>query len=275
MRNFKSRKMFLHFGILLLLSEGVLGEGDVSEAIDGDSRIIGGKDATPGMANYQVSIRIHKRKREWHNCGGSIINEEYVLTAASCVYRMKRHILSIVVGRHAIDNGGDRYKIKKLIPHANYSNSVEKNNIALIQIEGRFKFSDKVQPIELLKEMVPIGKKCLFTGFGYVDLRRQTVPNNLQMLEYKTISNDDCTKKFIRSPYSQFVPIDAGQLCAERQENKGACYGDFGGPLVIQNEKNKTVQIGVLSWVVPCARYYPEVFNSVHGFYNWIQSNIK
>ncbi|XP_045488889.1 chymotrypsin-2-like [Pieris rapae] len=266
--------MFLQFGILLLLSQGLLGKVDVSEAIDGDSRIIGGKDATPGMANYQISIRVHNRNREWHSCGGSILNEEYVLTAAHCVYQKNMNYMSIVVGTHTIDKGGDRYHIKKMIPHEKYDMDTIKNDIAVVQIDGKIKYSEKIQPIELLKEMAPIGKKCLLTGWGYVNYRRSTVPNNLQMLEFETISNDDCTKQ-LKPPYPKLVPVDAGQLCVKRPNNKGACHGDSGGPLVIQDEKNKTVQIGVVSWGVPCGKNFPDVFASVHGYYDWIQSKIK
>ncbi|XP_047526419.1 chymotrypsin-2-like [Pieris napi] len=261
--------MFLHFGILLLLSQGLLGEVDVSEAIDGDSRIIGGQDATPGTANYQVSIRSHIGNKDWHSCGGSILNEEYVLTAAHCIYQENMKEMSIIVGTHMINKGGDRYKIKKLIPHEKYSRQTLKNDIGIVQIQGKFKYSDKVQPIELLNEMVPIGKKCLLTGWGLINYTKQTSPNNLQMLEYETISNDACSKRIKSSLY-------AGQLCAKRPNHKGACSGDSGGPLVIQDDKNKTVQIGVASGVVnPCASNYPDLFDSVHSFYDWIQSNIK
>ncbi|XP_045520821.1 chymotrypsin-2-like isoform X2 [Pieris brassicae] len=244
------------------------GEVHVSEPIDGDSRIIGGKDATPDMAHYQVSIRGHQGNQEWHSCGVFILNEEYVLTAAHCVFKKNMKDMSIVAGSHTIDKGGDRYKIKKLVPHEKYTKPVVKNDIGIVQIEGKIKYSDKVQPIKLLKEMAPIGKKCLFTGWGYVHLRRKTLPNNLQMLEYETISNDDCTKQLKKSPYPKLMPIDAGQICANRPNEKGACYGDSGGPLVIQDDENNTVQIGVVSWVVPCARKYPDVFASVHGYYD-------
>ncbi|XP_022128682.2 chymotrypsin-2-like [Pieris rapae] len=267
--------MFLHFGILLLLSQGLVGEVDVSEAIDGDSRIIGGQDATPGMAKYQVSIRIHKRKREGHGCGGSIINEQYVLTAAHCVFRKKLKDMSIVVGSNKLSKGGDRYMIKKLVPHENYSPRTIKNDIAIIQIEGKFKFSDKVQPIELLKEMAPVGKKCLLTGWGYTDYNKITVPNNLQMLEFETLSNDDCNKQLNRSHFTNLLPLDAGQLCVKRPKGTGACHGDSGGPLVIQDDKNKTVQMGVVSWGVPCGKNFPDVFSSVHGFFDWIWSKIN
>ncbi|XP_045533424.1 chymotrypsin-1-like [Pieris brassicae] len=77
--------------------------------------------------------------------------------------------LSLVVGSHQINKGGERYKIKKLVLHEKYSKPKIKNDIAIIQIQGKFKFSDKVQPIELLKEMAPIGKKSLLTGWGYVN----------------------------------------------------------------------------------------------------------
>ncbi|XP_045488884.1 chymotrypsin-2-like [Pieris rapae] len=267
--------MFLHFGILLLLSHGLLGEVGVSEGIDGDTRIVGGKDATPGIAKYLVSIRARNRNQEWHHCGGSILNEEYVLTAAHCLYKKRADELSIVAGSHKLNEGGERYKIKKLVIHEKYSKPTIKNDIGVVQIEGKLKYNDKVQPIELLKEMAPVGKKCLLTGWGYVNFNRKTVPNNLQMLEFKTISNDDCTKQFKRSRYRIFVPVDAGQLCVKRPKNSGACKGDSGGPLVIQDEKNKTVQIGVVSWGIPCTAEFPDVFASVHGFYNWIQGKIK
>ncbi|XP_047526415.1 chymotrypsin-2-like [Pieris napi] len=267
--------MFLHFGILLLLSHGLLGEVDVSEVIDGDSRIVGGKDATPGMAKYQVSIRIHVGEKEGHICGGSILNEEYVLTAAHCIYRKRAEQLSIVVGSQEFNKGDQRYKIKKLVLHEKYFRRYLRNDIAIIQIEGKIKYNDMVQPIELLKEMAPIGKKCLLTGFGYTDFDKLTVPKYLQMLEFITISNDNCTEQLKRSPYPKYVPVDEGQLCVQRPKNKGACKGDSGGPLVIQDDKNKTLQIGVVSWIVPCGKDFPDVFASVHGYYDWIQSKIK
>ncbi|XP_047526432.1 chymotrypsin-2-like [Pieris napi] len=198
-----------------------------------------------------------------------------VLTAAHCIYRKNMKEMSIVVGTHTINKGGDRYKIKKLISHEKYSSESLKNDIAIVQIEGKFKYSDKVQPVELLNEKVPIGKKCLLTGWGLLNYRRQTVPNNLQMLEYKTISNDDCNKQFKRLPSQKLLPVGTGQLCAKSPNRKGACSGDSGGPLVIQDNKNKTVQIGIVSWVVYCAKDFPDVFDSVHGFYDWIQSKIK
>ncbi|CAF4836816.1 unnamed protein product [Pieris macdunnoughi] len=266
--------MFLHFGILLLLSQGIFGEVDVSEAIDGDSRIIGGQDATPGMAKYQVSIRVQKGNQDLHNCGGSIINQQYVLTAAHCIVGWRPNVMSIVVGSHQIKSGGQRYKIKKLMPHEQFSKVTAKNDVGVIQVEGSIQYNNNVQPIGLSNRQVPVGTTCLLTGWGLVNKEKNIVPNNLQMLFFRTISNSDCTRQLSRTNNKPFMPIDNGQICAGHPDHQGTCQGDSGGPLVIK-EGNNFVQIGIVSWGIPCGHKYPDVYASVPGNYNWIQSKIK
>ncbi|CAH4035091.1 unnamed protein product [Pieris brassicae] len=100
------------------------------------------------------------------------------------------------------------------------------------------------------------------------------MPNNLQMLYFQTEQNNVCTRQLVGRPYQDYLPLNDGQLCARRPNHKGTCHGDSGGPLVVE-EGNKFIQIGVVSWGVPCAKDYPDVFSSVHGNYNWIQSKIK
>ncbi|XP_047526033.1 chymotrypsin-2-like [Pieris napi] len=267
--------MFVHFGIILLLSQGLCGGVDVSEAIDGDSRIIGGQNASPGMAKYQVSIRAHSGKKEWHTCGGSIINQQYVLTAAHCIVKKRTNELSIVVGSHQIKTGGQRYKIKKLVPHEQFSKATWKNDVGVVQVEGNIKFNDNVQPIELFKQDIYVGTKCLLTGWGKVDLKKNIYPNDLQMLYFKTVSNYGCSKKlYLRESVRPGLPLNIGQLCAKHPSHKGVCHGDGGGPLVLERG-NKYIQIGVVSWGVSCAEDFPDVFASVPGNYNWIQSKIS
>ncbi|XP_045487348.1 chymotrypsin-2-like isoform X1 [Pieris rapae] len=267
-------KMFLHFGILLLLSPGIFGEVSVSEAVDGDSRIIGGQDASPGMAKYQVSIRVKKRNEDMHNCGGSIINQQYVLTAAHCIVGFRPEVVSLVVGSHQIKSGGQRYKVKKLVPHEKFSKTTAKNDVGVIEVDGSIQYNNNVQPIGLVNHQVSVGTQCLLTGWGKINAEKNIFPNNLQMLYFNTISNNECTQRLLRTPSKKFMPIDKGQICAKRPNHKGTCQGDSGGPLVIK-EGNNFVQIGIVSWGIPCGYNYPDVFASVFGNYNWIQSKIK
>ncbi|CAF4836567.1 unnamed protein product [Pieris macdunnoughi] len=187
--------MFLHFGILLLLSQGIFGEEDVSEAIDGDSRIIGGQNASPGMAKWRPDA------------------------------------VSIVVGSHQIKSGGHRYKVKKLMPHEQFSKVTAKNDIGVIQVEGSIQYNDNVQPIGLYNRQVSVGRKCLLTGWGLVNKEKNISPNNLQMLFFQTISIKECTQRLASIRSKKFLPIDNGQICAKRPNHKGTCQGDSGGPL--------------------------------------------
>ncbi|XP_045487434.1 chymotrypsin-2-like [Pieris rapae] len=227
------------------------------------------------MAKYQVSIRTHNGEKEWHTCGGSIINQQYILTAARCIVGKRADELSIVVGSHQINTGGTRHKIKKLVPHEKYSKATGKNDIGVVQVKGKIQYNDNVQPIQLVKQHIRIGRKCLLTGWGKTDLKKNIYPNNLQILYFQTVSNYGCTKKlYTRPSVRPGLPVNNGQLCAKHPKNQGMCHGDSGGPLVFE-EGNKFLQLGVASWGISCAKDFPDVFASVPGNYAWIQSKIK
>ncbi|CAH4034236.1 unnamed protein product [Pieris brassicae] len=166
-----------------------------------------------------------------------------------------------MVGSNRLLSGGTRYQIKKMITHENYAKKDLRNDIALIQIDGKIAMTGNVKTIKLKKEAVAVGPN-----------NRRRVPNNLQYLDFTTISNKECNNKLSRSSFS---PIDDKQLCVKRPETKGACNGDSGGPLVVADENKEFVQIGVVSWGIPCGRNYPDVFASVSGYYDWIEKNMK
>ncbi|XP_045530191.1 chymotrypsin-1-like [Pieris brassicae] len=256
--------------LVLLLSRGLLGESDVTE-FGGDTRIVGGQDAPENFAVYQVSMRRQHKNKEHHWCGGSIIHEEWVLTASHCTYGVNPKELSIVVGSTQLQSGGDRYKIKKIINHEKYQKKDLRNDIALIRIDGKIKMKQNVQAIKLSKEPVPAGIACALTGWGNTD-NNGTVPNKLQVLVFVSISNKQCNKR-LRG--AKFLPIDDKQFCVRAPDKKGGCNGDSGGPLVASDEKKGLVQVGVVSWGVPCAKNYPDVFASVSGYYDWIETNMK
>ncbi|CAF4947013.1 unnamed protein product [Pieris macdunnoughi] len=263
--------MFVQVGLVLLLSRGLLGESDFTD-IDGDTRIVGGQDAPEDFAIYQVSIRKHNKNQEWHSCGGSIIHEEWVLTAGHCTYGVNAKEVSIVVGSNLLIFGGDSYKIKKIITHENYAKKDLRNDIALMKVDGKIKMKKNVRAIKLMKESVAAGTICALTGWGEINDKR-TVPNKLQIMFYRSISNKECNK---RLKGFSFAPIDDKQLCVRGPDKKGACRGDSGGPLVARDAKKNIVQVGVVSWgTIPCAKDYPDVFASVSGYYDWIEKNMK
>ncbi|XP_022124343.2 chymotrypsin-2-like [Pieris rapae] len=261
--------MFVQLGLVLLLSRGLLGESD---AFVGDTRIIGGFNAPKNLANYQVSIRKKYLNQELHWCGGSIIHEEWVLTAAQCTYGMNANRLPIVAGTTDPKSGGDRYKIKKIIIHEKFSIRKLINNVALMKVDGKIKMNKNVRVIGLRKEPVAVGSNSILTGWGITD-NKGTMANKLQMLILTIISNKDCKEQLKRA---FLAPVDDKQLCATEQRKGGGCLGDSGSPLVVTDIKKGFVQAGVRSLgTFPCAQGNPEVFSSVSSYYDWIMKNMK
>ncbi|XP_045489811.1 chymotrypsin-1 [Pieris rapae] len=241
--------------------------GDAKPDIEG--RVVGGKDAAKGSAPYQVSIRLGyvEGAPKKHFCGGSVLNDKWILSAAHCTYHVPIGILTAVVGTMKLSSGGDSYEIETIENHPDYDPKTIKHDISLLKVRGTIKFSDNVQAIELPTSDTGVGEVCTVTGWGDTD-NQNTVPDNLQALDLKTISKEKCNKEL--APAREYLPIEDNQLCTFNKAREGICGGDSGGPLV----KDKK-QVGIVSWGAPCAVGVPDVFTRVYSYVDWIKKKIE
>lgn len=117
-----------------------------------DKRIFGGNEATHGQFPYQVSLRGRGKNGLFHFCGGSIISNRFVLTAAHCTQgKMSRpHFVRAVVGaltRNGTD--GIHYTLDSILSHPNFDRNTLANDIAVVRTVNQIKYSNDVQPIAL------------------------------------------------------------------------------------------------------------------------------
>ena len=115
---------------------------------------------------YQVSLQINNS-----NCGGSILNNKYVLTAAHCVNGKKASDITLKVGFTTQNNPGDNlqsYKAKRIVFHPSYNAFKKDFDVAIIEIDGTFTFNNFVQPVELISNQTlsaeTIGNKVRVSG---------------------------------------------------------------------------------------------------------------
>lgn len=102
-----------------------------------------------------------------HNCGGSIVTENCVLTAAHCVVDYKPQDLSILAGTNKLrGGGGQRYFIREIKVHPNYQELVT-SDIAVMKINGTFDLGDKISTIKYSSKEIGSGENCTLTGWGY------------------------------------------------------------------------------------------------------------
>lgn len=228
-------------------------------------RIIGGENTTVESHPYQVSVRRYGR----HICGGSIISENYVLTAAHCLLEDTEY-MSVRAAATFHYKGGSIHKMKSFVLHENFKSyytgtpkELFENDIAVIRVDPPFEFDDTRLPIELSKdgEFAKVGAAAVVTGWGLAD---GFFPAQLQKVTIPIVGKYTCNKA-----YKKFNGgIMEGQICAGTI-GKDACIGDSGGPLAIDNRL-----FGIVSWGgASCADpEYPGVYTEISYQLNWIRN---
>ncbi|XP_029794378.1 serine protease 52-like isoform X2 [Suricata suricatta] len=231
--------------------------------------ITGGEPANIRDCPWQVGILYQGR----HLCGGSILSEWWILTAAHCfINRSNFEIISdleIVHGEGNIDTKNlMRMNVDKSIIHPYFDSWLLDNDIALLLLKSPLKLGVKAVPI-CLSEVTDIQKwrNCWVTGWG-ITTTRHSMTSELQKVNIKLIKWKTC---------SHIMPIfTRNMLCAgSPQGGKDACQGDSGGPLVCQKKTNQGIwyQLGIVSWGVGCGRKrLPGVYTKVSNYLSWIDT---
>ncbi|XP_045423686.1 serine protease 38 isoform X2 [Lemur catta] len=238
-----------------------------------EGRVLGGVSAPEGKWPWQVSVHY----AGFHVCGGSILNEYWVLSAAHCFDRDKNvKAYDVYVGLKNLKVAGNDtqwFEVNQVILHPTYQvNHPIGGDVALVQLKSRIVFSESVLPICLPPPEVNLtgGVKCWATGWGLVSQRGAT-SDELQEAQLPLIPVPLC--QILYGHRSYVLP---NMLCAgDIWNRKTVCEGDSGGPLVCEFNRS-WLQIGIVSWGRGCAYpLFPGVYARVPYFASWIYHNIK
>ncbi|XP_029051283.1 trypsin-1-like [Osmia bicornis bicornis] len=241
-------------------------------------RITDGEDATPGEFPYQVSIQwgVPSLIKYSHICGGSILNEWYILTAGHCIQKIGQ--LRVIAGKYYLQKDEDTEQtidVAKTIVHAEYPGGVAQHDIALLRLKKPLIFDRKVQPIKLPAQGQKQDGDVIISGWGSTQksIRPTVLPNKLQKAVVPILSNEECLKELKSKPIIGDQPeLFSTQVCSGTAGKEvSACSGDSGGPLA-QGRGAEAVQVGIASWVMmPCgSTRMPSVYTRVASYVDWI-----
>ncbi|XP_053664303.1 trypsin-1-like [Anopheles marshallii] len=227
--------------------------------------IVGGFEINITETPYQASLQYHNK----HNCGGCVLSNKWVLTAAHCTVGRSISNLAVRVGSSKHASGGTVVRISRVIDHPNYNNDKTDYDYSLLELKSKLTFSDAVQPIALPKqdESVKDGTMAIVSGWGYT-MNANESHAVLRAVKVPTINQEDCNDTYLK----KFGGITDRMLCAGYQQGgKDSCQGDSGGPLVVKGKL-----IGVVSWGDACAAAnQPGVYARVAYIRNWIREKSK
>ncbi|XP_069092714.1 trypsin-like [Pleurodeles waltl] len=230
------------------------------EKVENVNDIINGYSCAYGSIPWQVFLT-YKTDKGDHFCGGSLINQWWILSAAHCqgipgtmVVRLGEHILSANEGTEQFIYAA------KQIRHPNYNPQVFDNDIMLIKLAQAAQYNQYVYPIPLPSSCVATGTWCTVSGWGNMVTNGVMNANALQCLNQPIISSEQCQQAY-PSEYTN------NMMCSGyMQGGWSTCQGDSGGPLVCNGELQ-----GIVSWAYKCAvAGHPTVFTKVCNYHSWI-----
>lgn len=238
-------------------------------------KIIGGVNAEPGEFPYQVSLMLSSKEFdmpavERHLCGGSIVGDEWVITAAHCVAGILGVQKYYTIGAGSIDlNKVEEYELDGAWVHPSFDGETLDYDFAVIKVKNPF-IDPAVDVVDKTdNQHINVGNPATITGWG-VD-ESGNVQQILKKAVVKVVSRVDCN-----DADSYNGAVTARMICLGLEKGgKDTCYGDSGGPAVTPVAGGARVLFATTSWGEGCAQ--PEkfgVYGRLISVRSWINSII-
>lgn len=217
-------------------------------------RIVGGHETTINEFPYLVNLRRNGK----FSCGGSLLTERCVLTAAHCVYMVPVKDLSIYAGASRL-NGAEFHV--RLVENSYISNRYSPYNldmdVAILKLREPLLLDTTIQVIGLSARSPKPQETVSIVGWGVTSEGSSEPSEQLRTADIPVLSKEDCLRA-----YRGQAQITSSMFCATVPGTMDSCSGDSGGPVICQGHI-----CGIVSWGFGCARVeYPGVYTNIANF---------
>merc|ERR1712127_584852 len=236
-----------------------------------EGKIVGGVEAAEHAWPWQVALFIDDA---WF-CGGSIISENYVLTAAHCADGAG--YFDVMAGAHNVreSNEPNRAEITSYNgwTHPEWNTQDLSSDLALIELPSPMPMNDYISAscLPAAGETPSVGSMVTVTGWGKPSDSAGGISLVLrEVRNLPVITNSDCN--------DVYGIVGPGVVCVDTAGGRGSCNGDSGGPLVQQAGAkapgDKWTQVGIVSFGASagCEVGYPAGYTRTEYYLDWIKS---
>nr|AAT95362.1 trypsin IIb3 precursor [Sesamia nonagrioides] len=232
-------------------------------------RIVGGSGTTisqyPSMASLLYTWDFIGY---WQNCGGIIINNRSILSAAHCTIGDPANRWRIRVGSTWANSGGVVSNVNQIINHPQFNGNTNDNDICILRSATTFSFNNNVAAASIAGSNynVPDNQAVWAAGWGALYSGALSGSEQLQHVQTVVINQNTCRINYA----SRLILITDNMLCSGWPNGgRDQCQGDSGGPLY-----HNGIVVGVCSFGLGCAQAaFPGVNTRVSRYTAWIQSN--
>uniref|UniRef100_A0A8C1GG95 chymotrypsin n=1 Tax=Cyprinus carpio TaxID=7962 RepID=A0A8C1GG95_CYPCA len=267
----------------------------IKPVISGYNKIVNGENVVSGSWPWQVSLQ---QSNGFHFCGGSLINQYWVVTAAHCGVRAGYHY--VILGEHDRGSSAEPVQvmsIAKAITHPYYNGNTFNNDITLLKLSSSAQLTSRIYPVCLASSTanIPSGTLCVTTGWGKTGTT--TSPRILQQTALPLMSPAQCKQYWGQSRITDAMicagasGVSSCQVCEDRYLNicmhiysalvlmclygfDCQLQGDSGGPLVCESA-GVWYQFGIVSWgTTDCNVRAPAVYARVSYLRQWIDQTV-
>ncbi len=242
---------------------------DVEELEAADSQgvdIVGGREAAVGAWPWQVALMADPSNGNTQFCGGALIVDDWVLTAAHCVDTWGPGTLYVVAGRHRLSSSdGEALPVSRIILHPSWNTSTNHADIALLKLG----IASSATPVSIDAISYPPGTEATVIGWGLtVSGDNSSASDVLMQVVVPVSTSAQCT-----GAYGSY--ITDSMFCAGKA-GSDSCNGDSGGPLMVAENGTDWHQIGIVSWGSVCGSAgYPGVYTEVSVFRDWVRKQVE